>query len=140
MPLYTAKDAEQTLDKFASHGYGEEFEVAPGIHATFLDAGHILGSAIIRLRVQDGPDDEERILVCSGDLGRPGTPILRDPTVMTDADYVLVESTGGASTSQDEAIRIRPRRSGWSPRPRACCSSRRSPSAGRRRSSGSSIG
>jgi metallo-beta-lactamase family protein len=107
-PLYTARDAEQTLDKFASHHYGEEVEVAPGIHATFLDAGHILGSAIIRLRVTDGPDDEERILVCSGDLGRPGTPILRDPTVMTDADYVLVESTYGGREHEpeDEAIRI----------------------------------
>ena len=60
--------------------YDEEVEVAPGIHATFVDAGHILGSAIIRLRVQDQDGGEERVIVCSGDLGRPGTPILRDPT------------------------------------------------------------
>ena len=75
--------------------YGEELEVAPGVHATFVDAGHILGSAIIRLRVQDRDGGEERVIVCSGDLGRPGTPILRDPTPMTDADFVLVESTYG---------------------------------------------
>ena len=83
-------------------------EVAPGVHATFFDAGHILGSAIIRLRVQDGPDDPERVIVFSGDLGRPGTPILRDPTAMTDADYVLVESTYGGREHEpeDEAIRI----------------------------------
>ena len=107
-PLYTAKDAQQSLEHFAGTGYGDEIEVAPGIHATFFDAGHILGSAIIRLRVQDGPDDPERIIVFSGDLGRPGTPILRDPTAMTDADYVLVESTYGGREHEpeDEAIRI----------------------------------
>ena len=88
--------------------YGEEIEVAPGVHATFVDAGHILGSAIIRLRVSDRDGGEERIIVCSGDLGRPGTPILRDPTTMTDADYVLVESTYGGREHEpgDEAIRI----------------------------------
>ena len=88
--------------------YGEELEVAPGVTAVFVDAGHILGSAIIRLRVTDTPGGEERVIVCSGDLGRPGTPILRDPTGMTAADYVLVESTYGGREHepQDEAIRI----------------------------------
>jgi metallo-beta-lactamase family protein len=107
-PLYTAKDAQQSLQHFAGTGYGDEVEVAPGVHAMFFDAGHILGSAIIRLRVQDGPADPERIIVFSGDLGRPGTPILRDPTAMTDADYVLVESTYGGREHEpeDEAIRI----------------------------------
>ena len=87
--------------------YGEEVEVAPGVHATFVDAGHILGSAIIRLRVQEHEGGEERIIVCSGDLGRPDTPILRDPTVMTDADYVLVESTYGGREHEPEAEAIR---------------------------------
>src|SRR6476659_9751501 len=107
-PLYTAKDAQQSLQHFAGTGYSDEVEVAPGVHAMFLDAGHILGSAIIRLRVQDGPADPERIIVFSGDLGRPWTPILRDPTAMTDADYVLVESTYGGREHEpeDEAIRI----------------------------------
>ena len=90
-PLYTVDDAERALEHFRRIDYGEEREVAPGVWATFLDAGHILGSAIIRLRVQES--GEERVIVCSGDLGRPGTPIIRDPTVMTAADYVLVEST-----------------------------------------------
>ncbi len=80
----------------------------PACWATFVDAGHILGSAIIRLRVQETDGGEERVIVCSGDLGRPGTPILRDPTIMTAADYVLVESTYGGREHepQDEAIRI----------------------------------
>ncbi len=94
-PLYTEQDAAKVLPLFHDVAYDEELEVAPGIHATFLDAGHILGSAIIRLRVQDEPDGEERTIVFSGDLGRPGAPILRDPTVLTHADYVCVESTYG---------------------------------------------
>ena len=106
-PLYTAKDAEGSLGHFKPLGYGEEVEVAPGIHATFMDAGHILGSAIIRLRVQDHEGGDERVIVCSGDLGRPGTPILRDPTAMTDADYVLVESTYGGREHEPEAEAIR---------------------------------
>ncbi len=106
-PLYTGKDAERTLEYFSAVRYGDEVEVAPGVHATFFDAGHILGSAIIRLRVQDADGDEERLIVCSGDLGRPGTPILRDPTAMTDADYVLVESTYGGREHEPEGEAIR---------------------------------
>ena len=66
-PLYTVKDAEKAIEHFRPIEYDEEREVAPGVWATFLDAGHILGSAIIRLRVEDG--GEERVIVCSGDLG-----------------------------------------------------------------------
>jgi metallo-beta-lactamase family protein len=107
-PLYTVKDAERSLEHFRPIDYDEPREVAPGVWATFLDAGHILGSAIIRLAVTDREGGKERVIVCSGDLGRPGTPILRDPTVMTAADYVLVESTYGGREHepQDEAIRV----------------------------------
>ena len=107
-PLYTAKDAERSLVQFHPIGYGEGLEVAPGIHATFHDAGHILGSAIIELRVVDRDGDPERVIVCSGDLGRPDTPILRDPTRLAAADYILVESTYGGREHEpsDEAIRI----------------------------------
>jgi metallo-beta-lactamase family protein len=82
--------------------------VAPGVHATFLDAGHILGSAIIRLRIDGDGTRPERTIVCSGDLGRPGTPIIRDPTILTEADYVLIESTYGGREHEPaaEAIRI----------------------------------
>ena len=105
-PLYTVKDAELALEHFRPIDYGQEREVAPGVWATYFDAGHILGSAIISLRVQEG--GQERVIVCSGDLGRPGTPILRDPTVMTAADYILVESTYGGREHEpeEEAIRI----------------------------------
>jgi metallo-beta-lactamase family protein len=107
VPLYTAREAEQTLGQFRPVRYGEEIEVAPGITATFVDAGHILGSAIIRLRIVDGDGGQERQIVFSGDLGRPGTPILRDPTAVTDADYVLVESTYGGREHEPEGEAIR---------------------------------
>ena len=107
-PLYTEDDAAAVLPRFRTLEYEQEREVAPGIRATLLDAGHILGSAIIRLRVQEDEGGPERVIVFSGDLGRPGAPILNDPTVQSGADYVLVESTYGGREHdpQDEAVRI----------------------------------
>ena len=120
-PLYTADDAEAAVKHFDAIGYGEEREVAPGIHATFLDAGHILGSAIIRLRVEAagrtaGPERETTI-VFSGDLGRPGHadhPRPDDP----DAPPTTSSSsrpTAAASTSpRTRRPGSWPRPSGWS--------------------------
>ena len=107
-PLYTMADTQATLRLFKAVGYDRETLVAPGIHATFLDAGHILGSAIIRVRVTDGDNAPEKIIVFSGDLGRHNTPIIRDPTTVSDADYLLVESTYGGREHepQAEAVRI----------------------------------
>jgi metallo-beta-lactamase family protein len=108
VPLYTEDDAKATLQHFAAIRYETETEVAPGIWATYHDAGHILGSAIIRLRVRDTDDADDRYVVFSGDLGRPGTPIIRDPTSLVHADYVVVESTYGGREHepQEEALRI----------------------------------
>jgi Cft2 family RNA processing exonuclease len=106
-PLYDEADARVSLERFRGTGYDHEIEVAPGIHATFVDAGHILGSAIIRLRVADREGGPERRLVFSGDLGRTGAPILRDPTIVTDADYVLVESTYGGREHEPGAESVR---------------------------------
>ena len=108
LPLYTRDDAEAVLPLFMTTPYDRELDVAPGVHATFLDAGHILGSAIIRLRVDADGDRPERVIVVSGDLGRPGTPIIRDPTDVSAADYVLVESTYGGREHEPtgEAVRI----------------------------------
>src|SRR2546425_8453865 len=105
-PLYTVDDTNAALALFQGIDYGAELQVAPGITATFLDAGHILGSAIVRVRVMEG--DTERTIVFSGDLGRPGSPIIRDPTAVTSADYLLIESTYGGKTHepQEEAIRL----------------------------------
>ncbi len=107
-PLYTERDARAALPLFRPVEYDAETEVAPGVHATYLDAGHILGSAIIRVRITGEPDGLDRTIVFSGDLGRRGTPILRDPTVLTSADFVVVESTYGGREHEpeDEAVRI----------------------------------
>lgn len=107
-PLYTEQDARDALLQFQPVDYDAELEVAPGIHATFLDAGHILGSSIIVVRVEGDEAGRELTIVFSGDLGRPGAPILRDYTTLTEADYVLVETTYGGREHepQDEARRV----------------------------------
>jgi metallo-beta-lactamase family protein len=106
-PLYTEDDAAAVLPQFRPVRYGHEVEVAPGIVARFDDAGHILGSSIIRLRVREGAG-QERTIVFSGDLGRRDAPILRDPTREADADYVVCESTYGGREHdpQAEAVRV----------------------------------
>jgi metallo-beta-lactamase family protein len=93
-PLYDEDDAVKALGSFVSIPYGKKFSPLPGVQATFLDAGHILGSAQIVLDVQDR--GKPRRLLFSGDLGRKGLPILRDPeTPAPPIDYVLMESTYG---------------------------------------------
>jgi metallo-beta-lactamase family protein len=91
-PLYTLADVEETISRFEPVAYDQAVPVAPGISAAFHDAGHILGSAMIELRL-DGPKPTN--IVFSGDLGRDDTPILRDPTRLEQADFVVVESTYG---------------------------------------------
>jgi metallo-beta-lactamase family protein len=105
-PLYTTPNTLAALDQCKGLDYGAETEIAPGVTATYLDAGHILGSAIIRVRARDNGGD--RTIVFSGDLGRPNSPIIRDPTPVRDGDYLLVESTYGGRTHepQEEAIRM----------------------------------
>lgn len=91
--LYTMEDVDETVRQFEPIDYDRADEVAAGFTATFRDAGHILGSAIIELGVSDGSATTS--IVFSGDLGRCDTPILRDPTPISHADFVLVESTYG---------------------------------------------
>ena len=94
-PLYTEDDASAVLPMLRHIPYGAEHEVAHGVHVTLVDAGHILGSSIARMRITRPGGGRDTIVVFSGDLGRPGTPIIRDPTPVPDADFVLCESTYG---------------------------------------------
>ena len=94
-PLYVEDDVNTTLPLLTAIPYGVEHEVAQGVHITLLDAGHILGSAIVRMRLTSPTGGRDTILVLSGDLGRPGTPIIRDPTPVDAADFVVCESTYG---------------------------------------------
>ena len=107
-PLYTVDDAEAALPHFHVVPYGAEQEVAQGVHVTLLDAGHILGSSIVRMRLARPGGGRDTLVVFSGDLGRPGTPILRDPTPVADADVVICESTYGGREHEaaDQSIEM----------------------------------
>jgi metallo-beta-lactamase family protein len=93
-PIYTQQDAVKSLEYFTSQEYHRTRKIAPGISLTFKDAGHMLGSAYVILDVEDG--GRERRLVFSGDIGRKGTPIIRDPEALVEGtDILLMESTYG---------------------------------------------
>ncbi len=92
-PLYTVADAEATLPFFHPVGYKQPVSLGDGIEVCFYEAGHILGSSNVVVRVRQG--DEMRTILFSGDIGRWKTPILLDPTMFTEADYLVMESTYG---------------------------------------------
>ncbi|STO01325.1 Ribonuclease TTHA0252 [[Eubacterium] infirmum] len=92
-PLYTIEDAEKALSLVSPILYDQQIEINPNMKIVFNDAGHILGSAITELWVTE--DDKESKIVFSGDLGMEGRPILRDPTYIKKADYVIMETTYG---------------------------------------------
>ena len=107
-PLYTVAQAQASLKQLNPVDYDLEIAPHPQVRCTFRDAGHILGSAIVEVWVGEGP--RRRKLVFSGDLGQPARPLLRDPTPIFDADYLLVESTYGnrdhksMEATQDELV------------------------------------
>lgn len=92
-PLYTLDEAMEALKHFETITYDTPFDVSENLSLTFRDAGHILGSAILEVRVREG--GKETKLVFSGDLGQPNQPIIKDPTIIDGADFLLVESTYG---------------------------------------------
>lgn len=92
-PLYTMRDAVRTQDLMIGIPYNKTFDVVPGVRCTYIDAGHILGSASVVLDVAEGGVTKR--LVFSGDIGRPGLSIIRDPVVPEGADAVIMESTYG---------------------------------------------
>ncbi len=91
--LYTQEDAAQSLGHFVSVDYDRPLPVVPGVTVIFRDAGHILGSAVVILNLEE--NGSKKRLVFSGDLGREGMPILRDPQSVAEADYLIIESTYG---------------------------------------------
>jgi metallo-beta-lactamase family protein len=105
VPLYTQADAEACFPQFSPVKYKQPVRITPcfrrgklapaqaGVQATFCDAGHVLGSSIIK--VTAGEDGQARSILFSGDIGRPDRPIVHDPAYVDQADYVLVESTYG---------------------------------------------
>ena len=99
IPLYTVADAEATFPLFSTVEYNQPASLDGGITATFHDAGHVLGSAMIKLIISQG--EEKRSIVFSGDIGRWNRPILEDPSVFSKTDYIVMESTYGDREHED---------------------------------------
>jgi metallo-beta-lactamase family protein len=109
-PLYAMRDAVRTMELMHGVPYDQAFDVVPGVRATFVDAGHILGSASVILDCTSG--GTSRRLVFSGDVGRKGLPIIRDPVPPAGAHAVIMESTYGnrdhpsVAGAKDELARV----------------------------------
>lgn len=94
-PLYTQIDAERCLRQFVSVSYDRPVPICDGVKATFLDAGHILGSAQILLEIDDQQDGKHKRFLFSGDVGRGHNEVLRNPVAAENIDFLLMESTYG---------------------------------------------
>jgi len=98
--LYNTDDVAQTTPLFKSVDYNNEFEPIPGVKVVYRDAGHILGSAFIKITVEENGSPTS--MVFSGDLGRPNQLLINDPDVVRSSDYLFVESTYGDRNHKDE--------------------------------------
>lgn len=104
-PLYTMKDAEEALKYVVPVMYDQLVELHESIQIVFNDAGHILGSAIIELFITENNDVSK--IVYSGDIGMKNRPILRNPTLIKKADYVIMETTYGNRVHEDNSDSIK---------------------------------
>jgi metallo-beta-lactamase family protein len=104
LPLFTEADAARAVQLLQPLGYDRPVTIAPGMTVEFLNAGHLLGSAFARVRVEEA----NKTILFGGDLGRYGRPVLPDPTPVPEADVVLVESTYGdrVHDAGDDAARL----------------------------------
>jgi metallo-beta-lactamase family protein len=97
-PLYTSKDTEYALHQFVTIGYSRWLKINDEVSVKFEDAGHILGSASVVLKINTAQG--EKLVGFSGDIGRPNRPILRDPRPIDSVDFLLCESTYGGKKHQ----------------------------------------
>lgn len=102
IPLYTVDDAENVFPLFRVFNYKEEISVSDKIRFSFNDAGHILGSSMIELKIRE--NGEEKKVIFSGDIGRMKKVILEDPTIFDYADFVFMESTYGNRLHEEENV------------------------------------
>ncbi|UCD94192.1 MAG: MBL fold metallo-hydrolase [Candidatus Zixiibacteriota bacterium] len=103
LPLFTVEDAEACLEQFEPFHYGDDVPLADNIRLKLKDAGHILGSSLIDIKVTNNEQESKKI-VFSGDLGRPVRAILRDPTQVYNVDYLVLESTYGDRLHDDTSF------------------------------------
>ncbi|MDH3943127.1 MAG: MBL fold metallo-hydrolase [Anaerolineae bacterium] len=92
-PLYTEEDAKKTAKQFVERDYSKSFEPIPGVTVRFEEAGHILGSAAVVLDIEE--KGKKFRLWFSGDIGRPNLPLLREPVMPTESDFLIMECTYG---------------------------------------------
>lgn len=93
VPLYTIEDVRAATSFFSRTPYGKIEHIGKSIKCRFIDAGHILGSGSLEMWFQDGPGEKK--IIFSGDIGKKGNPIINDPSMATEADYIVMESTYG---------------------------------------------
>ncbi len=103
-PLYTVKDANASLRYFRPVLYEQKIELNSEVSVRFKDAGHILGSSIVELWIKE--DNKTVKIVFSGDLGLTNKPIIKDPQLIEDADYLIIESTYGSRIHEDLQDRV----------------------------------
>jgi metallo-beta-lactamase family protein len=103
-PIYNVEDARAALRSFYKVSYNETINLTPEIKVRFINAGHILGSAVLEVWIREG--SEQTKLVFSGDLGSPGKPYIEDPSVVDGADYLVLESTYGARLHEDSSNKL----------------------------------
>lgn len=97
-PLYTQEDAKYSLQFFKGVSYDEKIKLYDGVEVTFREAGHVLGSAMLEIDIKDQEDNKQKKFIFTGDMGRCKLPIINDPYVFKNADYLLTESTYGNRT------------------------------------------
>jgi metallo-beta-lactamase family protein len=104
IPLYTTDDVGKCLKQFSPVDYEKPVMLGDSFEVVFHDAGHIFGSSMITVKIKQG--DDARTIIFTGDMGRWGSPILRDPTVFKSADYIVMESTYGdrKHESREDAV------------------------------------
>ncbi|MHC4779079.1 MAG: MBL fold metallo-hydrolase, partial [Planctomycetota bacterium] len=100
VPLYTVDDAERACSQLEPVRYLHPLVIGDGITVTFHDAGHILGSSMVKISIEEG--GKTHSILFSGDVGRWDKPILRDPTLFEETDTLVVESTYGDRVHKDE--------------------------------------
>lgn len=103
-PIYTAQDASDCLPQFKSLNLDEIINIAPGVEVRFRDAGHILGSCIVEVWIAENGNKLK--LVFTGDLGNANQPIIKDPSIIESADYLIMESTYGNRYHKDVGTRV----------------------------------
>ena len=104
-PLFSRADAQKALKRLKGVVYREPLEILPGVQVTFRDAGHILGSTIVDLGLEE--NGIKKRLIFSGDLGQFDTPILHDPATIETADLVLMESTYGGRDHRERSMTVK---------------------------------